>query len=122
MYVEGVMTANPISCTERTSIQEAAQMLATHDCGILPIVDERRHVLGVVTDRDLSIALSSEDSSRRNKTVAEVTSGKVHFCRQRDEIVTALQKLADKKIRRLVVLDDEDKLAGILSIDDIVLF
>lgn len=122
MNVQGVMTAKPISCHAATSLHKAAQILALYNCGILPIVNERRHVFGVVTDRDLSTALGAQDSSWRDKTVGEITSGKVHFCRQQDEISTALQKMAENKVRRLVVLDDADQLVGVLSMDDVVLF
>jgi predicted transcriptional regulator len=84
-------------------------------------MDEQERVIGVVTDRDISIALGTRNRLAGEIAVGEVLSPRLFYCRQEDDIHDALQIMAEKKIRRLPVVDQEGKLEGILTMDDIVL-
>lgn len=119
MKVIDVMTGTPFYCSPNTNLGSAAELLWNQNCGILPIVNDQK-VVGVVTDRDLFIALGTRNRLPRDITVGEVISGKVHLC-YADDIQTALETMASEKVRRLPVVNRKGILQGILSMDDIVL-
>lgn len=120
MKVIDVMTGTPFYCSPNTNLGSAAELLWNQNCGILPIVDDQK-VVGVVTDRDLFIALGTRNRLPGDITVGEVTSGKVHLCYADDDIHTALETMAREKVRRLPVVNRKGVLEGILSMDDVVL-
>jgi CBS domain-containing protein len=121
MKVQDVMMRTPASCTPETNLGAAVEMLWNRDCGILPIVDARQRVIGVVTDRDLCVALGTRNRLPGRVTVGEVAKGEVYACRAQDDIHVALQTMAQYKVRRLPVVDRDGVLEGILSMDDVVL-
>jgi len=77
-------------------------------------------VIGVVTDRDLCIALGTRNRLPGEITLGEVMSGKVYWCKPDDDVRTALKTMAREKVRRLPVINVERQLEGILSMDDVV--
>jgi CBS domain-containing protein len=121
MRVADVMMRTPASCTADTNLAAAVEILWNRNCGILPVLNGEGRVSGVITDRDICIALGTRNRPAAEITVGEVQHGKLLACRADDDIHTALGILADAKIRRLPVVDTERKLQGILSLDDIVL-
>jgi CBS domain-containing protein len=120
MKVSEVMSATPFYCGPHTNLGSAAELLWNQDCGILPIVDDDQKVIGVVTDRDLFIALGTRNRLPGEITVGEVCSSTVHLCYADDDIHTALGTMARRKVRRLPVVDRKGTLQGILSMDDVV--
>ncbi|MBZ5699887.1 MAG: CBS domain-containing protein [Acidobacteriia bacterium] len=121
MKVADVMTKPPAYCSPQTNLAVAVEILWRHNCGVLPIVDSKEKVVGLVTDRDMCVALGTRNRLPSEITVNEVTSGKVIACKPDDDLRGALAKMAQAKVRRLPVLDAAGKLQGILSIDDVVL-
>lgn len=121
MKVQDVMMRTPASCSPETNLGAAVEILWTRNCGILPIVDAKQKVIGVVTDRDLCIALGTRNRPAGGITVGEVASGEAYTCRAADDIHVALQTMANKKVRRLPVVNKEGVLEGILSMDNVVL-
>ena len=75
------------------------------DCGILPVVDERRRVTGVLTDRDVCIALTTKDRRAFAMTVGEVSSPRAFTCGQDDDILVALETVQKHRIHRLLVVN-----------------
>jgi len=121
MRVDDVMMRTPVSCTPDTNLGAAAELLWTRDCGILPVVDAQQRVVGVVTDRDLCIALGTRNRLPGEVSVSEVASGNVFSCRPDDDIHAALETMARCRVRRLPVVNKEGRLEGILSMDNVVL-
>jgi Mg/Co/Ni transporter MgtE len=76
----------------------------------------------MITDRDVSIALGTRNAKAGDTFVREVVLPKVFFCLPQDDIHVALSTMKAQQVRRLPVVDHEGALAGILSLDDIVLF
>lgn len=122
MKVRDMMVGTPASCRSETNLGEAVEILWNRNCGILPVVDTQEKVTGVVTDRDLCIALGTRNRLPGEITVGQIVSGKVFTCRLDDDISDALATMAQQKVRRLPVVDIEGRLKGILSMDDAVLF
>lgn len=121
MKVEQVMTREVSYCAPATSAAAAAEMMWTRDCGALPILDEGKHLVGMVTDRDLFIALGTSNRTSAALPVGEIMSHEISYCRPSDSVRSALRTMAEQQIHRLPVLDKEGDLKGILSLHDIVL-
>jgi CBS domain-containing protein len=120
MKVTDVMAKPPAYCSPHTNLAAAVEILWRQNCGILPIVDFSEKVVGVVTDRDICVALGTQNRLPSDMTVSEVASGKVITCKPDDDLSGALATMAQGKVRRLPVIDAGGKLQGILSIDDVV--
>jgi signal-transduction protein with cAMP-binding, CBS, and nucleotidyltransferase domain len=120
MKVRDVMSATPFYCRPDTNLGSAAELLWNLDCGMLIIVNDDQKVIGVVTDRDMFIALGTRNQLPGTITVGAIRSGKVHLCHADDDIHTALATMAREKVRRLPVVNREGQLEGVLSMDDVV--
>jgi CBS domain-containing protein len=121
MKVQDAMMGTPTYCSPETNLGSAIELLWERNCGILPIVDAKKKVIGVVTDRDLCVALGTRNRLPGQITVGEVATGEVHSCKGQDDIHTALQTMAKRRVRRLPVVSEDGVLEGILSMDNVVL-
>lgn len=119
MKVKDLMTKQPKVATPETTLAEAADLLWTGDCGILPVVDKGK-LMGVVTDRDMFIALATRNVPASVLRVADVASGTVWACAPDDDVHVALDIMKTRRVRRLPVVD-RGTLVGIISMNDIVL-
>jgi CBS domain-containing protein len=120
MKVEEICTREPKSCTPETSAAEAADLMYETDCGALPVVDESGRVIGIVTDRDLSLALALTGRAATDLPVRTLLHPTLHTCRASDEVRDALRTMRLYKIRRLPVVDGAGVLRGMLSFSDLV--
>jgi CBS domain-containing protein len=121
MRVRDVMVGSPAFCRTNNNLGEAVEILWNRNCGFLPVLDDQEKVIGVVTDRDISIAMGTRNRLAGEIVVGEVLSPRLFYCKPEDDIHAALQVMAEKKVRRLPVVSHEGKLEGILTMDDIVL-
>ncbi len=120
MKVEQLMTKNVHACRPDEPLSTAAAIMWQHDCGCVPVVDEDRHVLGMVTDRDICMASLTQGKPAHELPVTLPMSGKVWSCRPTDTIDGAERTMREKRVRRLPVVDANNRLVGILSFADIV--
>jgi CBS domain-containing protein len=121
MKVHEVMTKSPAYCTTDTNLGAAAEIMWKRNCGFLPVLSPQQSVVGVVTDRDMCIAMATRNRLPGQVTVQEVSSPVAHSCRPDDDLQAALRTMADKGVRRLPVIDAAGKLEGVLSVDDLIL-
>lgn len=119
MKVKELMTSNPKSCNAFTTLNSAAQIMWDNDCGFVPIVDNENRVLGVITDRDICMAAYLQGGALAGSLVTSAMSKQVFSCRQDDDISTAEDMMREKQVRRLPVLDAQDHLVGVISLNDI---
>ena len=120
MQVREIMTVPPITCSPQTSLAVAASRMADADCGILPVIDERRNLVGVITDRDICLAVSRMNRNALNISVREVMTRKVVSVGPGDDMRRALALMRSARVRRVPVVDDAGCAVGLLSIDDLV--
>jgi len=120
MKVRDLMTSDVKSCRPETSLAEAAKLMWEQDCGVLPVVNAERKVAGMVTDRDICIALATRGRTADRIAARDVTAGKAYVCLPDDDVVTALETMKAHKVRRVPVVDAEGQLEGILSLNDVV--
>ena len=120
MKVRDVMTQAAVCCEAATNAGAAVELLWVRNCGMLPVTGPDKKLVGVVTDRDLCIALGTRNRLPGDLTVGEVATRIVFSCKPDDEIHEALSTMASKQVRRLPVLNGEGVPVGVLSIDDII--
>lgn len=120
MLVESLMTRDVEVCGPDSTLGDAAAVMWRRDCGVVPVVDEGGRVVGVVTDRDICMALSMRGQRATEVRVAEVMARGVETCTPVDDVGEALEALARRQVRRLPVVDSRGHLVGILSLNDII--
>ena len=121
MKVKELMTSDVKSCGPDTNLAAAAKIMWEDDCGAVPVTDERGHVIGVITDRDICIAGATRARAEGEISVQDVISKVVYSCAPTDDVRQALETMRLRKVRRLPVVDQNGRLAGIVSVHDIAL-
>jgi CBS domain-containing protein len=121
MKVKDVMVATVATCRADTNLGAAVELMWNRNCGFLPIVNEQGNVTGVITDRDVCIALGTRNRLAGEVTAGEVSTGRLCTCKPEDDVRIALDTMAREHVRRLPVLTANGQPAGILSMDDLVL-
>jgi len=122
MKVQEVMTQDVKSCRPETNLAEAATILWDNDCGLLPVVDEAGKVVGVISDRDICMAVATKGRLASEITVQEVFNTRpVYSCTLDDQLPGALRIMQQHQVRRLPIVDRAGTLQGILSINDVIL-
>ena len=121
MKVKEVMTPDAKAAWITESLADAAKTMWENDCGILPIIKEGRKVVGMITDRDICMAVAKRDRKPSAISIEEVLNRIVFAAEAEEDIEQALQTMREHKVRRLPVLNLEGELQGIVSMNDIVL-
>lgn len=121
MKVQEVMTEDVKACFPDTNLAAAVALMCENDCGILPVVVDGGTAVGVITDRDIAIAVGTRGRAPEEIRVDEVVHGPVIACTPDDDVHTALKTMRKDKVRRLPVLTDDGVLKGIFSLNDVVL-
>jgi len=114
------MTQSAVCCAAGTNVGEAVELMWVNNCGVLPVTGSGGKLEGIVTDRDISIAMGTRNRLAGELTVGEIATRNVVACKPEDEIHEALQTMADKRVRRLPVVNEQGVPQGLLSIDDII--
>jgi CBS domain-containing protein len=121
MKVKEIMTSDVKACGLDTNLASAAEVMWKHDCGALPVVDGGGSVVGMITDRDICIAAATRSRAEGDITIREVLSKPVRSCSPADDIRSAMETMKAQQLRRLPVVDDNGRLAGIVSLHDIAM-
>jgi len=120
MKVEELMVKNVSCCRMSQNLAEIAEIFWKKRRGSLPVLDENGNVGGIITDRDLAIALGTRNLRASEVRVRDVAPPRVFTCRAGDDALEALETMTIQNVRRLPVVDEKDRLAGMLSIDDLI--
>ncbi len=120
MLVKDVMTVGAQTVTAEDTIQTAAERMRNRSVGALPVVEGDR-VVGIVTDRDIAVRSAAAGRDPTTATVAEAMTPQVFWCFEDQDTGEAARIMEDKAVRRLMVLDREERLVGVLSVDDLAL-
>ena len=118
MQVKDVMTVEVEMVGPEDSLKTAARMMADLDTGALPVGEEGR-VVGMITDRDISVRAVAEGCDPDQTKVRQVMSGDIRCCSEEDTIEQASRKMSEWQIRRLPVVDRNARLVGIVSLGDL---
>ena len=121
MKVEQLMTPAPATCGLSDNLGQVVERMWDANCGIIPVVDDDAHVIGVITDRDICVAAATRGLTPGGIRVDEMQRRPVVTCRPADSLHTALALMRQHHVRRLPVTTDQGILHGIISLDDITL-
>lgn len=117
-----LMTSEPACCTPEDTVQRAAELMQTCDCGCIPVVknDGSKRLIGVVTDRDLALRATARGKGPDTQ-VLEVMSTEVSTCRADDDLGTVEGIMAREQVRRVPVVDHQGCCVGMISQADLAL-
>ena len=118
MRIRDIMTTNVLFIPEETSVEDAARMMRDHHLGLLPIGD-RHHIAGVISDRDITTRITAESKDPKHTPVRDVMTAGSAYCFEDQDVEDACFMMQERHVRRVLVLDRQRDLAGILSLDDV---
>jgi CBS domain-containing protein len=120
MTAKNLMTSDVKSCSADADLASVAKIMWDRDCGSVPVVNEERRVIGVITDRDICIAAATRSTAPANIRVRDVMTGHVYTCSPDEDVRTVLNTMQKGRVRRLPVVDQKQRLVGIISTNDLV--
>ena len=123
MTVRELQTSNVKTVSPDTDLAVVAKLMWEGDCGAVPVVTDDRKVIGMITDRDICIAAATRSKPPAEIRASEVisTNHGVHAVKPDDDVRIALRAMRKHRVRRLPVLDREQRLTGIVSINDLAI-
>ncbi|MBK5293958.1 MAG: CBS domain-containing protein [Acidobacteriia bacterium] len=116
-----LMTRDLTCCVPEDMVNVVAQSMKAQDVGSMPVLDsqEKKKLIGIVTDRDLALKVVAEGLDSRKTTVKDVMSRKMVVCKLEDDWQLALDAMAKNQLRRIPVVDDQGRIAGIIAQADV---
>jgi CBS domain-containing protein len=117
--VREVMTSDVVSIPPELTLQDAASIMKTLDVGSLPVSDGER-LIGMITDRDITLRAIAEGRDPRTTDVADVMTNEVVCCQEHDEVQRAAGLMRRERLRRLLVVDAGGRLVGIVSLGELM--
>jgi CBS domain-containing protein len=123
MRIEQLMTKVTNTCRLGDSLGEVAQMMWVEDCGCLPVTadDGSQRLLGIITDRDICMAIRFDGRAPRRPHAGDVMTEVVRACNPGDSVSEAIAIMGEARVRRLPVVDDSERVIGVLSLADLAL-
>ncbi len=118
MTVASICTRLPETTSGDDTVLSVAQRMVSQDVGTLVVTDEDGQAEGIVTDRDIVLRCVAEGLKPERTKVREVMSIEVQTVHEDTAIEVALEMMADKEVRRLVVVNSAGRVVGIVSLDD----
>jgi len=112
-----VMTKNPVCCLPNDMVTKVAQLMKLENVGSIPVIenDLTNKLVGIVTDRDLALKIVAEGLNAKSTKVEAVMTRQVVTCHAGDDLQKALDAMAEHQLRRIPVVDNDDKVVGIIA-------
>jgi CBS domain-containing protein len=121
LRVQEIMNTAVATCAGDANLEHVASLMWHRDCGAIPVVNVADEPVGIVTDRDIAMGAMLCRRSPRDLRVDDIKAlGEIITCRGSDDVRDALKKMQRHQVRRLPVVDESGRLAGILSLRDII--
>jgi CBS domain-containing protein len=116
-----VMTKNPVCCQPNDMVAEAAKLMKSENIGSIPVIEneQTKKLVGIVTDRDLTLKIVAEGLDAKSTKVDVVMTRKVVTCLASDDLQKALDAMAEHQLRRIPVVDNDNKILGIIAQADV---
>lgn len=116
-----VMTKNPVSAMPTDTVVNVAQLMKERDIGPVPIVEDKlsKKLIGIVTDRDLAMKVVADGRDPNTTLARDVMTTDVVTCREDESIDSALEAMSRNQLRRILVVDANDALVGIIAQADV---
>ena len=120
MRIEQVMTRDVVTARPEETLQTAGARMLETGVGMLPVNKDDR-LIGVVTDRDMVVRGMAKGLDPRKATVRQVMTPQVLCCFEDETVAEAGRKMEERAVRRLLVLNRDSRLVGVISLDDLAL-
>ena len=116
-----VMTKNPVCCLQNDTVLKAAELMKSENVGSIPVIEneQTQKLIGIVTDRDLTLKIVAEGRDTKSTKVDAVMTHKVVTCHAEDDLQKALDAMAEHQLRRIPVVDNDNKVVGIIAQADV---
>jgi CBS domain-containing protein len=118
MQLSDIMTRNVKTLSPDAALQQAAQMMAALDVGVLPVADDG-DLLGMITDRDITVRATARGLDPKTTPVRKAMTELVVCGFETQEIEEAARLMMNNQVRRLPVLNRDNKLVGVVSLGDL---
>lgn len=118
MQVKEAMTSGVECINPDATLREAAEKMQSLDIGPLPVCENDR-LVGMITDRDITVRATAAGADPAVEQVRDVMTPEVVYCFDDQDVNEAARLMRDKQIRRLVVLNRNKRLVGIVSLGDL---
>jgi CBS domain-containing protein len=115
-----VMTADVVSVAPDTTVRSVCNLMREHEIGAVPIIDVGGHVLGLVTDRDVVIRAVATRRDIDRVQAGDIMSVGIECARPDTPVAGLAEKMARYRVRRIPVVDGDERLVGIVSRDDLI--
>jgi CBS domain-containing protein len=122
MKVRTIMSQPPHTCRTETVVRLASQRMQETGAGLLAVLDGSGRLAGVVTDRDIALAVGRHGEQVEKLPVGTLMNRDVHTCGPNESVRDALDRMASARVRRLPVVDRQGDIKGVVSIDDVILW
>src|SRR5512140_2234050 len=115
------MTKYPACCLPSDSVANAAELMKSGNFGSIPVIENEKtqKLVGIVTDRDLALTIVAEGRDAKSTKVEMVMTRKVVTCFASDDVQLALDAMAEYQLRRIPVVDRDNKIVGIITQADV---
>jgi CBS domain-containing protein len=102
-------------------VKNAAELMKSQNIGSIPVIEneQTQKLVGIVTDRDLALKIIAEERDARSTKVESVMTRKVVTCRADDDLQKALDAMAEHQLRRIPIVDNDNKVVGIIAQADV---
>jgi CBS domain-containing protein len=114
-----VMTRNVVTVHPNDTVERAARLMSEFNCGALPVVDGGGRLIGMVTDRDLTIRIAGRGKDVRRARVDECMTHESFACHANDSLKDCMRQMSRHQIRRLPIVNDRYQVIGIVSQADL---
>ena len=116
-----VMTQDPVYCLPNDSVAKAAELMRNEDIGSVPVIEseQTQTLVGIVTDRDLALTIVAEGRDAKSTPVEAVMTRKLVTCLADDDLQNALDAMTKHRLRRIPVVDHDNKIVGIIAQADV---
>jgi CBS domain-containing protein len=116
-----VMTKNPVCCRPDDMVVKVAQLMQSENIGSIPVIEneQTQKLVGIVTDRDLALKIVAKGQDAKSTKVEAVMTRQIVTCRTGDDLQMALEAMAEHQLRRIPIVDDDDKIVGIIAQADV---
>jgi len=123
MRIEQLMAKVTRTCRPGDGLGEVAQMMWSNDCGCLPVTagDGSQRLLGMISDRDICKMIRSDAGALPDVRVGDAMTEVVRACNPGDPISEAVAIMGEARVRRLPVVDESERVIGMLSLADLAL-
>jgi CBS domain-containing protein len=118
---EEVMTKKTVCCLPNDMVVKAAQLMKRENIGAIPVIENQQtqKLVGIVTDRDLALKIVAEGRDANSTKVETAMTRNVVTCRAEDDLQKALDAMSEHQLRRIPVVDNDNKILGIIAQADV---